>query len=246
MSLSTPTLRTKKGNCECCTEPHGLNTTLYFMHGNMWQCKVCRDKDTALAANPVVVATVKTDENIVSESDILTANTIPLIEIRAAINADASIPEANKGYAFLECLELHYATLKAAMTVHRKALNDIEVALREVQKNGQEEYPKLRMEHQERFAKMFNVSLAPVVKPAKPKKEGKPIFPSTGATATKDGKPRTPRPASSGAAPRFNMVELKELAEKYGLDTLSIRNLSVRKGCSMEAAAKMLADLRDS
>lgn len=201
-----------KGDCECC-DSVGVDVT--FQHGNMWMCASCIEKEmtaTQLLADSKVI-----DQSITVKADIYNASTVAAIELRGAIEADSSIPQDQKEYAYAKaCMERFQHTQKVIFEKRQELLKN-ENELRMWQVNVQTTAGKLRSEFREQF-KMLDVSYQPVT-------------------------PKTTKPKAVKTSKTFAKEAVNDAAKKYKVPASAIQMMVIsRNGMSPDAAGKELAE----
>lgn len=215
--------RRKRGDCEGSCDKTDVD--IYLVHHNMWLCAECRDKEFAIIQqNNSVVKIIETsreiDSQIVLKTDILVAQTVPAMELRAAIDQDETIPQDQKDYRFTEECYQRYLKLKQVISEERKALQEKENLLRVWQTNTQATAGKLRADQREKYKELdFNYQPEPI------KKQNK-------TTKVKTGK-----------TPKFDKAAVMQAANKYKVPAHTVQIMVVtRKGeVTPEQAAMELA-----
>jgi hypothetical protein len=208
-------------DCEVCDKTN-VEVTM-AQPGNILMCDTClADNDAAVAASKVVNRIVeesrKVDSTIQMKADIFMAKTVPITQLKAAIDHDENIPTDQKQYVFVKQLDEHIKILKRAAFDKRTELNDIETELRAYQVNAQDAAGRLRADLRAQF-KELDINYEPV-------------------TITK--KQKTTKPVT--AAKKFDKKALYEACKKYGVPAHAVQMMVTSKNMPIEAAAKKLAE----
>jgi hypothetical protein len=203
-----------KGDCECC-DSVAVDVTL--QHGNMWMCAACSTKEQV--ATQLIEQSKTIDSAIVVKADIYNAKTVAAIELRGAIEADSSIPDDQKEYAYAKACFTRFQNMQKVIFDKRQELLDNENELRMWQVNVQTTAGKLRAEYREQF-KMLDVSYQPV-------------------SITKKNK--SVKPVKAGKA--FDKAAVFEFAKKYDVPASGIQSIVISRNMSPENAAKELAKI---
>lgn len=208
------------GECDACPK---IGTDLFEVVGSkMRLCATCYQAEVkAIADSKVIAATLQTakvvDNSIQLKADIYNAATVSFIELKTAVDNDASIPAEKKTEAFMRAVQERITHLNDVIFNTRNELQSWS-------QNTQEFIGKLRAEEREKYKK-FNVTYtpAPVTKAA------------IKGTRTKK--------SDSGKAPsvKFNLAEAKVAAAKYNVPLVGIQMLATQKNLTAEEAAKQMA-----
>jgi len=217
----------KHAECECCD---AKDVDVYLVHGNMWQCAVCKQSDEQLAirtqeAQSFVVSSKAVDSAVQIKTDIFSAKTVAAIELHGAITADDAIPEAQKEYAFTKVCFERYMHFKQVVFEQRQALVDMENEMRMWQVNAQTAAGRLRADLRAEF-KALDVTYEP--KAAKPAAAGK-----TRAQSV-----------SSSQSPKALKQARMEAAKTYGFNEAIIEMMCKQHKISADEAGKRLAQQR--
>jgi hypothetical protein len=215
--------RTKSGECECCS-----NTgTLYQVFGNMWMCADCRDKEIKLQAehqslenqqkrvDDLVARSRQIDQSVVVKADVFNAATVPIVELKAAIENNAEIPAEKKQEAFATELDARIQHLQPIIFNMRKDLLDKENELRMYQTNLQHAALTLRKEIRDKLHL------------------NDPIYTPTAPKVIKPAKERAPKA-------KFSKEELRAAAEKYDVPQQAIQMLVTAKKMTPDEAGQHL------
>lgn len=203
-----------KGDCECC-DSTAVDVTL--QHGNMWMCAACSEKEKV--ATKLIEESKIIDSSIVVKADIYNAKTVAAIELRGAIQADSTIPDDQKEYAYAKACFERFQRIQKVIFDKRQELLDNENELRMWQVNVQTTAGKLRSEYREQF-KMLDVSYQPV-------------------SITK--KSKSVKPVKSGKS--FDKAALFAAAKKYDVPAAGVQSIILSRNMSAEDAAVTLAKL---
>jgi hypothetical protein len=216
---------TKKiGDCDAC--PDAVNVETYISSNKkMWLCEGCLNKEKAAEANQVKQAEARqiitqfrqTDGQIQLSTDLNNQESIPIIELRAAIEANDEIPANLKEYTFVKMCQEHFMTLQEEVISDRAKLRAKEHARDAWRVNGQSACGKLSAELQAEF-----VNLQLDYKPSAPK-----------LTKVASTEPKYTKGL---------LEEIKKAAAKFGVDVPMVRaTMRIRK-ISAEAAARVVAE----
>lgn len=209
----------KKGDCEVCSRPDGLDTTLTLMHGNIWMCQTCREdeqKTVNTNAQNVVTYSRKIDAVIQLKPDVFVSEAVSFIQLQSAIDANADIPTSQKSYALLTEVDARMKILNAAIFEKKAELVAVENERNALLHNAQQVAAKLRESERAKF-KQYDVNYQP--KPAS-----------------------KPKPVSAGKK-TFSKTELFDACKKYpGLDASLVRTVIVSRNMSAVDAAKYMAE----
>lgn len=222
------TNKSTTGDCECCDRTAVVVTRRH----NTLMCAHCIGLEQAAEARQKSVETIEKsheiDASIQIKSDIWNAATVPLTELRAAIQNNPDIPDAEKDYALFKEADARIKQFDAA--IHAKkveimAAQDslaIEKNARDAWvRNAQELAAKLQGQYREK-AKQYDLSYKPV-EPTKKVKKGKTIVVPT---------------------KHYRTPEVYAAAKKYDVPVVAVQSLLIAKnGMSPEAAAKDVAKL---
>lgn len=222
MSLHTAK-QSVKGECEFCETK---DVMLHLQHGDM-MCSDCIAHENAVVpstaigeVNKVWTNAVKVVAEVQTKSDIFKADTVDMMQVRAAIENDANIPADQKEFAYTKYCHDQMQSFQRAAFEQRQTLLQTEEKARNWQIEVQTLIGKLRPEHREHFKSLnINYQPTPVAKP-------KPVKPkSTGTTES----------AAKIAQAAF------QAAKKYDVDSSGVRMIMKSKGLNAEDAAKELA-----
>jgi hypothetical protein len=212
----------KFGDCEA-SHPTGggINVKIALTDRNMWLCSECLSKEKETETRTRLINTAKKiDQSIEISTDLLVAGTIPIIELKAAIDQDETIPADKKEFEFCKLCDEHVTTLEAAIFDDMAALKVKQNALRAWQTNGQASAGKLRAEERAQFTK-FDVNYQPV----KPKTVKSPAI-------------RVPKKSGITEA-----REAREAAAKYNVDWTGVRMMAQSRKITADAAGQILAGM---
>ncbi len=215
---------TKKiGQCEVCDKE---NIEVVNTPGNIEMCAQCKADDDKIreqtkSVDMIINQSKEINSHIELKQDIFNAATVPVIQVKAAIDADESIPADQKEYKFTQyCYEQFLHMQKVAFD-KKQEYEAAENEKRMWQAQAQSAAGKLRMELREHFKNLnmnYNPSPAKVVKPATP------------------GKPKVKKPSAK---------ECREAAIKYNIAAMApqVQMMTITRNLSAEDAAKELASL---
>lgn len=204
--------KSKIADCEICDK---VNVETWMMHGNILMCRECRENE-----QKVMIEESRTiDSNVVLKTDIFTVKTVAAVELRGAIEADESIPEDAKQYAYAKECMTRYKNLKKVIFEEELALNEKKNELRMWQVNVQESAGTLRAELKAQFKELdVNYQPGPITKQNK-----------------------TTKPVK-----KFNKKELYEVAKKYGYSAQLVQRFVVAKTLSPEDACKFIQNMANA
>jgi hypothetical protein len=227
----TVTVNKKIGECECCPKTD-IEITLHY--GNLWMCDECWEKDNKLTAESMkpenVAARVEAvnkpgmiaieaakiiDNSIQVRTDIFNAATESIINIKKAIDEDASI--TNKPYALAETLKNRFEHFKTVIFEAQETIVQAGNEQKAIQTYLNTLANKLHAEEREKL-KIADINYRPqVVKPVKP-------------AAIK----------TSGTKAKFNKAELQKFATELGVSAFTLQMICTQKGITPEQAANIL------
>lgn len=207
------------GECEVCDVPQP-NTEVWLISGNIWACAAHKLENDAILASSRTVETIRQiDSQVTVKTDVMLAATVPAIELRAAIEADESIPADQKEFAYAKET---YARMqhfqKVVFELRKETLANDEQATawqREVQRT----VGTLRAEHREHF-KSLDMNYQPA--------------PATKTTISKAAKDKTPK--------KFDKDAVFNAAKKYGVAAADVQMRVVGSNMKPENAAKALVN----
>lgn len=194
----------KKGVCEAAMACKSEEIqTLTLQHGNIWMCDDCRAYEHKLSkqietSNQLIIESRRVDESILIKQDIYNAHTIALSEIKAAIQADDSIPPSDKDLLYTQECEKKYKQQTEVIFGLKAQLAEAENIQKVWKVATQEAASVLRAEQRALFAKI-DVNYQPSVKSIKSTKSG----PST--------------PSKSGPSKIEIRKQIQSASEKYGV-----------------------------
>jgi hypothetical protein len=152
---------TKQGICEVCPDPSPVVELFY--HDRIWLCVGCRDAHLAskqVSVDRIMDDVRKYDTPTNMKPDVHLARTMPIIELRAMIEQDETIPADKKLSVFTQIgYERFLEKKKAIFDAQQKIAEDQDEA-RLWQVNLQEAVGKLRTEERAKYADL-NISYAP-------------------------------------------------------------------------------------
>lgn len=214
---------TKKiGDCEASHVEGGVNCEIFLASHNMWLCAEHLAQEKAIDARLAEARQLQkdfkaADTQINIVTDILNAATVPIIELRQAIEVDDTIEPKDKEFTFVRMVQEHVVTLQEKLVAQRKSVLETENALKAWVTTGQSAVGKLPAELQAQF-KNLRIDYVP----AAPPKSVKTVTP------TKSGK-------------TFQKEEVRKWAAHYGVDQIFVQTLVVGQGKSPQEAAKHAA-----
>jgi hypothetical protein len=206
------------GTCEVCDKPE---LVLYVTQGGILMCQPCIDDEKEKLAkyvqmNNVVQTFKQVDQTIHVAQDIYNAKTIPMIQLRAAIEQDENIPVGQKDFVFAQKCEEHMIHLKEILKKQRQEVEENENELRAWGTNQQVAIGKLRLELRGQFTAR-NIDYAP----SKPK---------ITKSSTKEKAPKS-------ASKKVTAAQAREAAEKYGVNHVLVLMTAQGSNISAEDAA---------
>jgi len=217
----------KAGECEQC-ESIG---SIHLVHGRIWLCLPCKEQDERVLAESIRTTNQsreaqsmlhnarRMDTAIELKQDIYMSNIPATVELRAAIEADESIPSNQKQYAYTKATNERALHLQSVLFELRKAVNERENEYKLWVTETQTNAAKLSSELREQF-KSMDISYAPrVMKPTK-----------------------QPTIKTAKTGPKKDSAQVvKEVAEKYGLMAPMLKmTMEGQKMNSAEEAAQFL------
>jgi len=212
-TITRPTKPTKIDDCEG-SNCNATNVEVWRMHGNMFLCAACRELELSIMnvqeeqvrAKSTIQQFQKVDSQINLQTDIHNAHTVEIMSLRAAIYANAEIPDDKKEQAFTDLMLEHYLRYKEAVKQTQTLLSNQQNAMRAFQVNGQEAAGRLSAELQAKYAE-FKVNYTPTV-----------VKPSRAAGVE--------RKASGERAPVVRYKDIKSALERAGISNPSVSVLS--------------------
>lgn len=218
------------GDCEG-SMCNAMQVEVWLMHGNMLLCADCKK----LEENAMMVASERSrdankflqtfravDEQTKLKTDIFNAKTQPIIEMRAAIEQDESIPSELKTEAATKECERHYLHFRDVLVRDaRQRLNELENEMRMWQVAGQEFAGKLSEAASKKF-QLFDVNYTP--------------------TLVKDKKPKVVKPTTPKLSAKERVRLANDAAAKYGVEASIVLSMMEVRKITAEAAAKILAE----
>jgi hypothetical protein len=220
----------KTGDCECCPN---LNCRITLMHGNMWMCDECKAKDDALKAELNEKAQQKKldaildksrviDQSINVKTDLFNAATIPAIELKAAIDADESIPADQKHFRYTDEAYTRFLQFKQAVFQQRQQLVEAENTMRMWQTQVRTSAATLKAEQREKY-KTEDLNYTPVT-------------------------PKSPKPAAPKTGKKFDKEAVLEAARKYDIPMAAVQLICNARHVSPEVSARhqrLMADKKE-
>lgn len=227
---------TNRATCECC----GNTGTCDIVYGNVLMCLDCQDKEAKAQAELKATAESRVeqsrqdtdarakvskaqqiDHSIQIIQDIFNAETVAIVEIRDAIDNDASITE--KHFTLAKSLEDRHTHFQSIIDAARDTLTEAQSKQRAIQQYYNELANKLRVEEREKI-KLKDVNYKPIEKA----KVSKPKAPSV----KKLDKAELIRTANS-IAKEFPQVPVNLIMP-------NLQTLVISKNMTLEAAANVL------
>lgn len=220
----TPNVTRKTGDCEGCDK---TGTIVRLFHGkNQWLCDSCAEaeiqrqvdsvRQRQLELTPVETAinkAAKIDSTIQVRTDLFNAATVAINELKASIDADASI--TNKPFALAETLMQRFSHFKQVVFELNQQIVEAGNQQKAIQIYLNQLANTLRAEEREKL-KINDINYKP--------------------GPTKIEKPK----AVKVAAKKFDKVELRKYAAELGISEFTLQQIVVAKGISVEEAAKVL------
>lgn len=209
---------TEEATCECCTNVGPVE----LMYGNMLMCAACVEKERDLQKanasegkqqermNVLIKHSREVDNTIQIKSDIFNAATVAIVEIKAAIDLDASIE--NKQLAYAEEIDRRLTHLKEVIAGKRAELQQKENEARAFQVNLQNVVSQLSAELREKF-RQADINYQP--------------------STPKVIKPKERKPSNK----KFQQEEVNKFAAQYDVPAATIQMLIVAKNLTPEHAA---------
>lgn len=218
-------LKSKVGDCEAGTFcNNAVNVEIFPTDFNMWLCSACLTEQNKLIererlAKELQASFTKTSESVQLVTDIHNAATVPMFQLRAAIDNDPSIPEDMKDYVYAKKCEEHMLHFRQVAFEERKKVTEAENAAVAWQVNCQSAVGKLRSDLQGEF-KLQRIDYKPITpKSVKSNKSG----------------------PSKSDSQKVSAVKAKEVAAKYGLEAFHVKMVAESRKLSVEEAARFLA-----
>lgn len=214
---------TRKGDCECCPK---VDITLHAGSHGIWMCDSCFEKEnnavaTIKASNAIIADARKTDAQVEVKSELFNAGTVAFVALKAAIDNNPEVADADKGYALAGVTSERIQKLQAVIFENEAALQALKNEKQALLVNMQNLVATLRIDQKEKF-KQYNVNYSPNIK-------------------------STPKPKVVKKTKGFSnndMIALREAAKKYDVAPELIRSLILsRKDMSVEQAAKQLSEM---
>jgi len=209
-----------KGDCDCC--PTSVGVILYELNG-MKMCEGCYTQnmsatERALSANEMVQKSRTIDASIEIKPDVFRATTVAAIDVMAAIQHDASIPEADKNYAMaLESLRRFQHMQKVVFDL-KAELNAKENEMRAWQVQIHTFAAKVEGARKEIF-KNHNMNYQPKSAP----------------------KPRTQSAKAPSTFKKPTKVELFDAAQKYNVPMAMVAMTANARNMTAEEAARAVS-----
>jgi hypothetical protein len=121
--------RTEVGECEACDK---TKVKVSWRHGSMWLCDECWAKEETLMkenkTNETIVTAEKIDQSLHVKSDLFNAETVAIVELKAAIDHDENIP--NKRVKLGEVVKGRILTHRELLAASRQQVIDLESKIR--------------------------------------------------------------------------------------------------------------------
>lgn len=215
--------------CECCPSKD-INLTIVM---GMWMCPVCAEKEKQLQIdnnapdkiqarlNESIIQSRKIDNSIVLSTDIFNAKTVAIIELKSIIDSDENI--TNKQYALAEELTRRYKHFEKVIFDARTSINEAGNEQRAIQTYLNTLANSLRVEEREKL-KLQDLSYQP-------------LTPKSVKSPKGDRKPRTSK---------VDIDKLRNLSAQYNVPMDAIQMLVLRKGMTLEDAAKHMHSIMHS
>ena len=133
---------TKLGECDICGQ---FDCKVWQTPGNIWMCEPCKAKEDKLQAENSAETELRlqqeslrgltelsrqTDQNVQLKTDIFLADTVAAVELKAAIQADDTVAEADKQFALANECQTRYMHYKEVVFAAREALAEAENKMR--------------------------------------------------------------------------------------------------------------------
>lgn len=215
--------QTKTGNCEVCPTE---NVNVILKPGNIWMCEPCSIKEDELTAqnntpeavqsrvNAVIERAKEIDKKVEVRTDIFNAETVSIVELKKAIEADETI--INKPYALAQTIKERWEKLQTVGFELSEKLVEINNQQKAIQVYMNNLANSLRSEEREKL-RIQDINYKPqAVKPAKVK------------TVSTTGTKRTSK---------IDKVALKKYSTELGIAEFTLQSFVISMGCSVEEAA---------
>jgi|SRR5580765_1914710 len=209
------------GDCEI-KDGHTNVEVWLTQPGNIYMCAPCLAEQKVLtdrneAAQQLVNAFKAHDTVMEVKTEIWNAEQIPLIELKAAIQQNDSIPESEKAHAFIKECKTHVEKMDSLIFDMSKQLADLRNQRNAWQVNGQEAYGKLRAELRDGF-RQFDLNYKPAT--------------------VKEIKPKAVKTPAMSAKQKAQLAI--EAGKKYGVPGAGVQMIAEAQKISYEAAAIFL------
>lgn len=220
----TPNVTRKTGDCEGCEK---TGTIVRLFHGkNQWFCDSCAEteiqrqvdmvRQNQLSLTPVESAihqAAKIDSTVQVRTDLFNAATVAITELKASIDADASIE--NKPYALAEQLMARFSHFKQVVFELNQKIVEAGNQQKAIQIYLNQLANTLRAEEREKLRiNDINYKPGPV-------------------------KVAAPKPIKT-TAKKLDKVELRKYAAELGVSEFTLQMIVVQKGLSVAEAAKVI------
>lgn len=209
-----------QGTCENCD----TQTEVFNTRGNIKMCQPCIDEEKQFLENAALANRVISDMRAVDtaselKADIFNAQTVAIVELKAAIWADENIPDARKQYVYTQECEKHFLASQKRVFEKRQAVIDEESIQARWQTAAQAAAGQLSMVEREHFKKL-NMNYQPT-------------------------QVKTPKPAKTKAPSKnYKGNELREACAKYNVPTQIIQLMVLQRNITAEVAAKEYAEIQ--
>ena len=213
----------KQGTCEVCDKV----TEVFSMYGGkMDMCAECKASEEEVvlqskSAEKVIADMRGVDESLTLKQDLFNASTIPIVELKAVIWADESIPQEKKQYVYTTECTRHFEASQKRVFEKRQAVVEEENTQRAWQVAAQTAAGALTAAEREHFKKL-NVSYQPAtVKSVKPAK-------------------------SKAPSKNYKGSEYRDAAAKYNVPVDAVRMIALQRNLNAEDAARIFSEITKS
>ena len=219
------------GRCQYPADKHGPNAVcdacdnvgVLQICNKMALCRECVAKEISLSLPSVPVAELTPtqhlnntvlqmsrdiDNSIRVSSDLFNAGTVPIMELKAAIDADTNIPADKKTYKLAEELLIRFNQHKKAIFDMQEKIVAEHTSQKDIQVYLNNLASKLQTEEREKL-KIADINYKPEV--------------------VKEVKPRVVKPK----AEKFTNAEVKAACAQFGVDEFMVRMTMTAQQCSL-------------
>jgi len=219
----TSNITRKTGDCESCGRK---DTVVRLFHAkNQWFCDSCAEieiqrqvdsvRQRQMELTPVesaVIESSKLDSTIQVRTDLFNAATTAIVELKKAIDEDASI--VNKPYALAETLMTRFLHFKQVVFELNQQIVEAGNQQKSIQIYLNGLANQLRAEEREKL-QIANINYKP-------------------------GPVKISKPVVKKVTKKLDKAELRKFASELGVSEFTLQMLVVQKGVSVEEAARIL------